>query len=93
MEFLEHVGINYQYNYIQAFRKAAILCVTSSRWGGWHHVEVHKDDWWIRKYEAYGFRYDDSLTQKLRAIAQKEQQAGDIAPNGEKYNAQHLWWS
>jgi hypothetical protein len=39
VEFLEHVGVQYQYNYIQSFRKAALLFVTSSRNGGWHHTE------------------------------------------------------
>lgn len=33
IEFLEHVGVNYQFNYISAMRKAAIVFVTSSRWG------------------------------------------------------------
>jgi Methyltransferase domain len=94
VEFLEHVGVNYQYNYVTAFRKAALLFVTSSRWGGWHHVEVHSDDWWIRKYEAYGFRYDADLTEQVRNIAKleaKSKNANQTAPNGEFYNAQHVW--
>ena len=33
VEFLEHVGVPYHYNYMATFRKAAILLVTSSRWG------------------------------------------------------------
>ena len=36
VEFLEHVGRNFQYNYIKAFRKAALIFVTHSRWGGWY---------------------------------------------------------
>ena len=43
--------------------------------GGWHHVEVHKDDWWIRKYEAYGFKYDSKLTKELRGIARQEKKS------------------
>ena len=35
VEFLEHVGRNFQYNYIQAFRKAALIFVSHSHWGGW----------------------------------------------------------
>ena len=42
VEFTEHVGRNYQPNYITAFRKAALIFVTHSNWGGWHHVEVHE---------------------------------------------------
>ena len=40
VEFLEHVNLQFQFNYITAFRKAALLFVTSSRNGGWHHTEV-----------------------------------------------------
>jgi SAM-dependent methyltransferase len=98
VEFLEHVGVNFHYNYVTALRKTAIIFVSSSRWGGWHHVEVHTDEWWIRKYESYGLRYDDKLTQEVRAIAKAETNWPDtdnrtVAPNGEKYFAQHIWLS
>jgi len=94
VEFLEHVNVQFHYNYISTFRKAAILLVTSSRWGGWHHVEVHSDDWWIRKYEAYGFKYDDKLTHELKIIGAKEKANHTLfPPNDEEYNAQHVWTS
>jgi hypothetical protein len=94
VEFLEHVNVQYQFNYITAFRKAALLFVSSSRWGGWHHVEVHSDEWWILKYESYGFRYDPVLTENVRRIASLEKRnASAIAPNGRRYNAQHIWLS
>lgn len=35
VEFLEHVGRNFHHNYIPAFRKAALIFVTHSNWGGW----------------------------------------------------------
>lgn len=38
VEFTEHVGRNFQMNYHTAFRKAALIFVTHSNWGGWHHV-------------------------------------------------------
>jgi Methyltransferase domain len=94
VEFLEHVGVNYQFNYVTAFRKAALLFVTSSRVGGWHHVEVHQDEWWIRKYESYGFRYDPQLTEEVRNVALIESRTrttNQTAPNGAYYNAQHIW--
>lgn len=57
-------------------------------------MEVHFDDWWIRKYESYGFRYDKELTGKVRYIAQLEiNRNNETAPNGEPYNAQHIWLS
>jgi Methyltransferase domain len=90
VEFLEHVGVNYHFNYIAAMRKAALLFVTSSRWGGWHHVEVHLDDYWIRKYEAYGFKYDEALTKQVRGWASQEAGSGKVGPTGQKYGAQHI---
>jgi cyclopropane fatty-acyl-phospholipid synthase-like methyltransferase len=91
VEFLEHVGVQYHYNYITTFRKAALIFVTSSRWGGWHHVEVHHDDWWIQKYKSYGFLYDAELTEKIRQIAAKESGTGALAPNGKPLRAQHIF--
>lgn len=95
VEFLEHVNVQYHFNYIAAMRKAALLFVSSSRWGGWHHVEVHQDDWWIRKYELYGFRYDDTLTQQVREWATEESRDvnATTAPNAKPWNAQHVWLS
>lgn len=91
VEFLEHVGINYQFNYVSTMRKAAIILATSSRWGGWHHVEVHQDPWWIHRFEMqYGFRYSKELTEKVKEIAKQEMGTGP-APNGANYNAQHIW--
>ena len=52
-------------------------------------MEVHSDDWWIRKYESFGFRFDQQLTQKYKDISNKESGTG-VAPNGEHYNAQHV---
>lgn len=40
VEFLEHVGRQYMHNYLPIFHKSALLFVTASGWGGWHHVEV-----------------------------------------------------
>lgn len=89
VEFVEHVNVQYHFNYVTAFRKAALLFVSSSRWGGWHHVEVHSDDWWIRKYEAYGFKYETVLTDQVRTWARNE--GNSTGPDGRPYNAQHVW--
>lgn len=99
VEFLEHVGRNFQHNYIQAFRKAAYLFVSHSMWGGWHHVEVHDEEWWITRYESFGFRYSAILTQKVRQAAKQERDrcknditnSTNLAPDGNAYNAQHVW--
>ena len=51
------------------FRKAALIFVTASTGHGWHHMDVHQKSWWIRKYESYGFEYDETLTNEAREIA------------------------
>lgn len=93
VEFLEHVGRNYHKNYIPVFRKAAIIFVTHSSWGGWHHVEVHQDEWWINKYELYGFKYMHDLTIEAREVARSEAMKGmnEPAVNGELPNPQNLY--
>ncbi|KAL7523708.1 hypothetical protein ACHAWF_000632, partial [Thalassiosira exigua] len=55
VEFTQHVGRNYQPNYLTAFRKPALVFVTHSDWGEWHHVEVHDNDCWRVRWEAVGF--------------------------------------
>ncbi|EED88192.1 predicted protein [Thalassiosira pseudonana CCMP1335] len=78
VEFTEHVGRNYQPNYLTAFRKAALIFVTHSNWGGWHHVEVHDDDWWRTRWEAAGLVYSESLTQEARLVAIQDQNRRDL---------------
>lgn len=45
VEVLEHVGRPFMRNYQAAFHKAAIIFVTFASTGGWHHVEVHQENW------------------------------------------------
>jgi len=89
VEFLEHVNLQYQFNYISAFRKAALIFVTSSSGSGWHHVEVHNQHWWIRKYESYGFKYDENLTNQAKGWA-KETMNDYKGPNGKPYDGFYL---
>lgn len=62
VEFAEHVQRQYIQNYATVFKKAAVVFVSYSNWGGWHHAEVHDDRWWILKYESFGLRYSQDLT-------------------------------
>lgn len=98
VEFTEHVGRNYIHNYHTAFRKAALIFASHSKWGGWHHVEVHDDDWWRTKMESAGFVYSESLTIEMRDKARLDSSRLDLVKDmkkpGAKTNygvAQHLW--
>ncbi|EJK60904.1 hypothetical protein THAOC_18679 [Thalassiosira oceanica] len=78
-------------------RTAAIIFVTHSNWGGWHHVEVHDDDWWRAKMEAAGFVYSESLTLEMKDKAKADVRRNDLTDAMKKSDnksfsvAQHLW--
>jgi len=94
VEFLEHVGRNFQQNYIPVFQSAAIIIATSSTWGGWHHVEVHNDKWWIARMQSYGFVYSEDLTTRVRKTADRVNPLKGLNfPEGNNFNAQHVWLS
>jgi hypothetical protein len=89
---LEHVGRNFHHNYLPVFRKSALIFATHSTWGGWHHVEVHPQDWWIGKIQMYGFRYSKSLTDQVRHTSYQESISYNASVvEGKAYNAQHIW--
>jgi hypothetical protein len=85
VEFLEHVNVQFHYNYVMAFRKAALIFVTSSAGAGWHHVEVHNNEWWIQKYESYGFRYSEKLTNQVKGWAKTDKKTY-TGPGGVYYD-------
>lgn len=91
VEFIEHVGRNYHAHYLPTFRKAALIFVTHSLWGGWHHVEVHKSDWWMLKFQSYGFIYSPELTERIRDVATQERKDRITSPNGKSYGASHIF--
>jgi hypothetical protein len=78
VEFTEHVGRNFQHNYFTSFRKAALIFMTHSHWGGWHHVEVHQNEWWIARMEMMGFVYSGSLTQQMHNQAKMDTNRKDL---------------
>ena len=92
VEFLEHVSRQYLFNYMQTFRQAALIFATSSRWGGWHHVEIHSDVWWIRQFRLHGFQYEPELTAQVRKWAKEEAEndTRPLAPNGKPIHALHV---
>eukprot|EP00550_Attheya_septentrionalis_P007347 CAMPEP_0198292914 /NCGR_PEP_ID=MMETSP1449-20131203/14726_1 /TAXON_ID=420275 /ORGANISM="Attheya septentrionalis, Strain CCMP2084" /LENGTH=318 /DNA_ID=CAMNT_0043992273 /DNA_START=183 /DNA_END=1139 /DNA_ORIENTATION=- len=90
VEFTEHVGRNFQQNYLPIFHKAAFIFVTHSTWGGWHHVEVHEDPWWRARFESQGFVYSDDLTQMVRTLAREESSKHIPAFQNKNYAASHV---
>jgi len=66
VEFLEHVGRNYHRNYFPVLKKAALVFATHSKWGGWHHVEVHDEHWWRNRLEGHGLVFSEELSSRAR---------------------------
>lgn len=54
-------------------------------------MEVHKDEWWINKFELYGFKYMPDITKQIRDTAMKEANTGPETVNGKKPNPQNLY--
>lgn len=71
-EFVEHVEAKFIPNFLESFKAGKIIAMTHAlpNQGGHHHVNEQNDDYWIKKIEKIGFKYDDKVTQKYRAIAQ-----------------------
>mmetsp|Transcript_11634 Transcript_11634/g.17800 ORF Transcript_11634/g.17800 Transcript_11634/m.17800 type:complete len:388 (+) Transcript_11634:92-1255(+) len=78
VEFSEHVGRNFQLNYFTSFRKAALIFMTHSHWGGWHHVEVHRNEWWVERMEMMGFVYSNTLTEMMHKQAKLDVNRKDL---------------
>mmetsp|Transcript_2081 Transcript_2081/g.4479 ORF Transcript_2081/g.4479 Transcript_2081/m.4479 type:complete len:200 (-) Transcript_2081:25-624(-) len=60
----------YQQNYFATFRRAALIFMTASPTGGWHHVEQRDSWWWIARMEMQGFKYSTELTEVVRLNAE-----------------------
>ena len=90
VEFLEHVQRQYIKNYLPVFQKAAIIFASHSRWGGWHHAEVHDDRWWQLKFTAAGLVYSQELTDLIKDKAKEERKRRQKSPNGKLWDARHI---
>merc|ERR1712071_272478 len=92
IEVIEHITRNFHQNLMYTFKKGAMIFITYSRWGGWHHTEVHSEQWWKERMLMHGFLYSDSLTERLRDKASKEARDNVPFPTGDgNYRAQHLF--
>lgn len=63
-EFLEHVYEQYIPNFLPSFQKAKYVFCSAAPvgQGGHHHVNENSKEYWIEKFDSYGFTYlkDDS---------------------------------
>ena len=69
VEFLEHVKEKYASNYFNTFAKCKYVFCTFAPIGkgGYHHVNLQNEAYWIRMFEKYNFKYDKKNTEKIRS--------------------------
>lgn len=72
VEFLEHVEEKYIENFMHVFQKTKYICCTAAtpiaagvKW----HVNCQWPDYWIKKFEEYGFEYDEQETQNIKEVS------------------------
>jgi hypothetical protein len=58
-EFVEHVDERYVDNFMKLFQKGYYVFISAAPpgQGGHHHVNCKNKDYWIKKFEEYGFEY------------------------------------
>ena len=58
-EFLEHVYEEFIPNFLPSFQKAKyVFCSAAPKGqGGHHHVNENSKEYWIEKFDSYGFTY------------------------------------
>jgi len=62
-------------NYFTIFKKSAFVVATHAMQIGYHHVEVHTEDWWWRaRFTARGFVFSPELTELFREICRTNNQ-------------------
>ena len=56
-------------NYMKTFQcaKSAVVTYAPPGWNGHHHVNLQEEDYWVAKFEEYGFILNESKTKELRA--------------------------
>jgi len=68
VEFVEHVYEEYMENYMPAFQSCKVVVITYAPPGtpGHHHVNLQEEQYWINKFEEYGFLHTSDMSDKLR---------------------------
>lgn len=52
-------------------------------------MEVHKEEWWITRFQSFGFVYSEHLTKQVRNAAAEGKSTP--SPNNSTYKGQHIW--
>jgi len=68
VEFLEHVEEQYLDNFMSIFAQCKYVVCTAAPPGhpGHHHVNCQPKEYWIEKFDGYGFEYDEEVTETIK---------------------------
>lgn len=68
VEFVEHVEEEYLPNFMKNFQLGKYVIMTFAPPGkaGHHHVNCRPAEYWIEKFNEYGFKYDEKSTAELK---------------------------
>jgi len=68
VEFLEHVDETYMDNWMEDAKRCKYVICTHAEPGdgGRHHVNEQFREYWVEKFNHYGFDFDVDLTNELR---------------------------
>lgn len=71
VEFLEHIKEEYMSNYMDTFKKGKYICCTAADPSqiNKYHFNLKEKDYWIEKFESYGFKYSVEETEKIKEIS------------------------
>jgi hypothetical protein len=83
-EFVEHVEEIYSDNFMKTFSRCSVVAMTHAVPGqpGHHHVNCQSAEYWIEKFEKFGFSYNESLSIECRNLLPNYNNDSSFIPNG-----------
>lgn len=78
-EFVEHVEEQFIPNFLHTFAQADLVLLTHALPGqvGYHHVNMREPLYWVGVMAAIGYRLDQELTARTRALALANTEIGN----------------
>ena len=90
VEFVEHVREKYIDNYMTAFQQCQYALITYAPPGtpGHHHVTCMPEDYWVLKFQEYGFKY---LKEETLAIRERSTMGRDFMRDNGLFFRNEKW--
>jgi len=67
VEFLEHIDESYMPHYMETFKLGKwVVCTASQNKNVPYHVNCQSKEYWIEKFDQYGFKFEPELTLRVK---------------------------